>query len=156
MVHYRIHWWLAKTPLDNHHLFYHGANHRTKWAKCSMANSEKLPDLVGGWAEPLWKMLVNWDDWIPNISGKIKNGNQTTNQWWSCWDWRLLVKPGLPKKAFGFFGRTVLENTQTDVSMSLDVTMSFFRLLPSSKPSHIRTYNHIEIFAMKYVRNLVL
>ena len=24
--------------------------------------------------------FVNWDDEIPNISGKIKNGNQTTNQ----------------------------------------------------------------------------
>ena len=24
--------------------------------------------------------FVNWDDDIPNISGKIKNGNQTTNQ----------------------------------------------------------------------------
>ena len=31
---------------------------------------------------PLWKMMdfVNWDDDIPNISGKIKDGNQTTNQ----------------------------------------------------------------------------
>ena len=26
-------------------------------------------------------MNVNWDDEIPNINGKIKNGNQTTNQW---------------------------------------------------------------------------
>ena len=24
--------------------------------------------------------VVNWDDEIPNINGKIKNGNQTTNQ----------------------------------------------------------------------------
>ena len=24
--------------------------------------------------------FVNWDDDIPNINGKIKNGNQTTNQ----------------------------------------------------------------------------
>ena len=24
--------------------------------------------------------FVNWDDEIPNINGKIKNGNQTTNQ----------------------------------------------------------------------------
>ena len=24
--------------------------------------------------------FVNWDDEIPNISGKIKNGNQSTNQ----------------------------------------------------------------------------
>ena len=29
---------------------------------------------------PLKNMNVNWDDDIPNISGKIKNGNQTTNQ----------------------------------------------------------------------------
>ena len=29
---------------------------------------------------PLWKILVNWDDEIPNINGNIKNGNQTTNQ----------------------------------------------------------------------------
>ena len=36
--------------------------------------------LVGGWAIPLKNMKVNWDDEIPNISGKIKNGNQTTNQ----------------------------------------------------------------------------
>ena len=38
--------------------------------------------LVGGWATPLKNMKVNWDDDIPNISGKIKNGNQTTNQKW--------------------------------------------------------------------------
>ena len=25
-------------------------------------------------------MNVNWDDEIPNINGKIKNGNQPTNQ----------------------------------------------------------------------------
>ena len=36
--------------------------------------------LVGGWATPLKNMKVNWDDDIPNIYGKIKNGNQTTNQ----------------------------------------------------------------------------
>ena len=36
--------------------------------------------LLGGWATPLKNMNVNWDDEIPNISGKIKNGNQTTNQ----------------------------------------------------------------------------
>ena len=36
--------------------------------------------------------FVNWDDEIPNISGKIKNGNQTTNQkmfrklrYWVSW-----------------------------------------------------------------------
>ena len=34
----------------------------------------------GWWLEPLWKILVNWDDDIPNSHGKIKNGNQTTNQ----------------------------------------------------------------------------
>jgi len=28
--------------------------------------------LVGGWATPLKNMNVNWDDDIPNISGKIK------------------------------------------------------------------------------------
>ena len=33
-------------------------------------------------------MKVHWDDEIPNISGKIKNGNQTTNQYfiYSAWD----------------------------------------------------------------------
>ena len=36
--------------------------------------------LVGGWATPLKNMKVNRDDYFPNISGKIKNGNQTTNQ----------------------------------------------------------------------------
>ena len=36
--------------------------------------------LVGGWATPVKNMKVNWDDDIPNINGKIKNGNQTTNQ----------------------------------------------------------------------------
>ena len=25
-------------------------------------------------------MKVKWDDYKPNINGKIKNGNQTTNQ----------------------------------------------------------------------------
>ena len=29
--------------------------------------------LVGGWATPLKNMNVNWDDDIPNISGKIKH-----------------------------------------------------------------------------------
>ena len=43
--------------------------------------------LVGGWATPLKNMKVNWDD-IPNINGKIKNGNQTTNQ---CLIYRWLV-----------------------------------------------------------------
>ena len=28
---------------------------------------------------PLWKILVNWDDYS-QLNGKIKNGNQTTNQ----------------------------------------------------------------------------
>ena len=38
--------------------------------------------LAGWWARatPLKNMKVNWDDEIPNINGKIKNGNQTTNQ----------------------------------------------------------------------------
>ena len=39
--------------------------------------------LVGGWATPLKNRKVNWDDDIPNINGKIKNGNQTTNQLYS-------------------------------------------------------------------------
>ena len=33
--------------------------------------------LVGGWATPLKNMKVNWDDEIPNISGKIKLMFQT-------------------------------------------------------------------------------
>ena len=33
--------------------------------------------------------FVNWDDEIPNISGKIKNGNQTTNQWKIQYFWRF-------------------------------------------------------------------
>ena len=36
--------------------------------------------LLGGWATPLKNMKVSWDDDIPNINGKIENGNQTTNQ----------------------------------------------------------------------------
>ena len=51
--------------------------------------------LVGGWATPLKNMKVNWDDYKPNINGKIKNGNQTTNQNWFChktepcpWCWK--------------------------------------------------------------------
>ena len=36
--------------------------------------------LVGGWATPLNKKIVNGDDDIPFMYGKIKNGNQTTNQ----------------------------------------------------------------------------
>ena len=32
------------------------------------------------WATPLKNMKVNWDDYKPNINGKIKHGNQTTNQ----------------------------------------------------------------------------
>ena len=33
---------------------------------------------------PLWKIWVRQLGWWhkPNINGKIKNGNQTTNQWW--------------------------------------------------------------------------
>ena len=49
----------------------------------AMASSLIYPlILVGGFWPPLWKMMdfVNWDDDIPNINGKIKNGNQTTNQ----------------------------------------------------------------------------
>ena len=38
--------------------------------------------LVGGWATPLKNMNVIWDDEIPNINGKIENGNQTTHQLW--------------------------------------------------------------------------
>ena len=45
-------------------------------------SSKKKHGLVGGQATPLKNMNVNWDDEIPNIYGKIKNGNQTTNQWW--------------------------------------------------------------------------
>ena len=36
--------------------------------------------LVGGWGKPLWKIWVTWDDYIPNISGKIQVMFQTTNQ----------------------------------------------------------------------------
>ena len=42
--------------------------------------------LVGGWATPLKNMKVNWDDYKPNINGKIKNGNKTTNQKRSIFD----------------------------------------------------------------------
>ena len=39
-------------------------------------------DIAGWWlGHPSEKYdFVSWDDEIPNISGKIKNGNQTTNQ----------------------------------------------------------------------------
>ena len=48
----------------------------------SMGKYQPKSFLVGGWATPLKNMNVIWDDDIPNISGKIKNGNQTTNQFW--------------------------------------------------------------------------
>ena len=37
---------------------------------CEAPNSWQI-DLVGGWATPLKNRKVNWDDEIPNISGKI-------------------------------------------------------------------------------------
>ena len=40
--------------------------------------------LVGWATHPVLKndgVKVNWDDEIPNINGKIKHGNQTTNQY---------------------------------------------------------------------------
>ena len=38
-------------------------------------------NLVGGWGKnPLKNMIVNWDDECNPIYGKVKNGNQTTNQ----------------------------------------------------------------------------
>ena len=55
----------------------------------TVATLEIIPDKCGkkttvtGWwfSDPSEKYeFVNWDDEIPNISGKIKNGNQTTNQ----------------------------------------------------------------------------
>ena len=55
--------------------------------------------ISGRWARatPLKNMNVNWDDEIPNINGKIKNGNQTTNQFLSStndtWFFMIGVKP---------------------------------------------------------------
>ena len=44
-------------------------------------SSKKKSNVKSGWwFEPLWKILVSWDDEIPNISGKIKLMFQTTNQ----------------------------------------------------------------------------
>ena len=49
-----------------------------------------VPSSEGGWHMIIWLVgqghpsekyeFVNWDDDIPNSHGKIKNGNQTTNQ----------------------------------------------------------------------------
>ena len=52
-----------------------------KYASVEPARYEDLSKayLTGWWFEPLWKILVNWD-YYPNINGKIRNGNQTTNQ----------------------------------------------------------------------------
>ena len=36
--------------------------------------------ITGWWFEPLWKILGNWDDDIPNIWENKIHGNQTTNQ----------------------------------------------------------------------------
>ena len=51
--------------------------------------------LVGGWATPLKNMKVNWDDYFGMMTfpiyGKIKNGNQTTNQFFfSSSDFRTI------------------------------------------------------------------
>ena len=50
-----------------------------KWSSCFMMFHGSLEIwLVVG--PPLWKMVVNWDDEIPNISGRIKLMFQSTNQ----------------------------------------------------------------------------
>ena len=53
--------------------------------------------LVGGWATPLKNMNVNWDDDIPNISGKINNGNQTTKQFQMGYPWLSHLVSNSPK-----------------------------------------------------------
>ena len=59
--------------------------------------------LVGGWATPLKNMKVNWDDDIPNISGKIKlmaTKPPTSNVW-----------GGLTSNAEGFLPRIISDRT---------------------------------------------
>ena len=50
------------------------------YGSCGRCSASRYAILVGGWATPLKNMKVDWDDEQPNINGKIKNGNQTTNQ----------------------------------------------------------------------------
>ena len=51
-----------------------------------------------GWT-PLKKYeFVSWDDEIPNINGKIKTGNQTTNQSYFWWCFKSTILLYLPKK----------------------------------------------------------
>ena len=47
-----------------------------------MSHTYETQNTTGWWLKnPSEKYeFVNWDDEIPNISGKIKHGNQTTNQ----------------------------------------------------------------------------
>ena len=47
----------------------------------SLAMVQKVDDWLVVFYHPSEKYeFVNWDDEQPNINGKIKNGNQTTNQ----------------------------------------------------------------------------
>ena len=62
-----------------HRVFKYHSNHWENQVPVSTRYKHTY-QLVGGWFTPLKNMNVNWDDDIPNINGKIKNGNQTTNQ----------------------------------------------------------------------------
>ena len=51
---------------------------------------QELCWLVGQYTHPSETYeFVNWDDEIPNMNGKIKNGNQTTNQYGLLCDLQL-------------------------------------------------------------------
>ena len=70
------HFCLAELPMVNSWLMiYHSL--------VVSINQQGLNNTIAGWwlGHPSEKYeFVNWDDEIPNISGNIKNGNQTTNQ----------------------------------------------------------------------------
>ena len=53
-----------------------------EWIDLDTQNFGKYPLITGWWlGQPSEKYeFVNWDDDFANMNGKIKNGNQTTNQ----------------------------------------------------------------------------
>ena len=83
--------WVVFDPSPNGRLIIR--NHRrgrlVKWSEkhfemiqdSSLVSSLKMPAYSGWWFEPLWKILVNWDDYSQHM-GKEKMF-QTTNQYLS-------------------------------------------------------------------------
>ena len=70
----------------------------------------------GWWFEPLWKILVNWDDDIPNIWENKIDGNQTTNQQWYTMTSPLAIVQYWPCWTLG------ITNIYLDDLEDLDVT----------------------------------